>query len=272
MLERSLEIIVRRCPQEIFGKGWELKAQQLSLPSGRIDLLFSDSIGVRHVVELKKGSASLSAVEQVLGYAADLSRELDGAQIIPWVVAHDIPPRVASIADEKGVFTKAVSLDECSKITQNIGISEADLLGYRKDDSVISGGGPKRGLRSLIPNKEAYAAIPTDMANSLRKIERQPHMDIASGSMQTVIHYRGVKIGGVNRKHRGGVAYIASGVVLNPEHMKRLDELGFTPMTKTQKGSKHEHAWWEISWTYASDFFRAAEDAKMLIDKAFGIA
>jgi hypothetical protein len=271
MLERSLEIIVRRCPTEIFEEGWQLRAQQLSIPSGRIDLLFSDNSGTRHVVELKKGTASCHAIEQVLEYAKDLSRELDGTKIIPWVVAHGIPDKVANRAKEMGVSIKAIPLKMCAEIAERQGILDADLIGKRKDGSVISGGGSKRGLRNLVPNEKAYASMPINIADLLRKAEIRPHVDIASGGMQTVIHYRGVKIGGVNRKHRGGVAYISFGVVLTPEHEKRLSRLGFVAMTKTQNSSKHEHVWWEISWFQSSNFFHAVEDAMVLIDKALGV-
>lgn len=270
MLERSFEIIVRLCPGEIFGKGWELRAQQLSLPSGRIDLLFIDGDGVRNVVELKKGRATRRAIEQVLGYAKDLSRELDCVDVVPWVVAHEIPSKVASYAAEAGVRTKGVSLQECKEIVERNGISEGDLLGRRKDGSVISGGSPKRGLRNKVPNEIAYAEMPIEMADALRKMEKQPHMDIASGNMQTVIYYWDIQLGGVNRKHRSGVAYIVSGMVLTPRHEKRLGQLGFVSMSKTQQGSNHEHIWWETSWRHTSAFIRAVEDAKGLVDRALG--
>jgi hypothetical protein len=35
-----LEILVRLCASDLFGPDWTLIAQQLSLPSGRLDLLF----------------------------------------------------------------------------------------------------------------------------------------------------------------------------------------------------------------------------------------
>jgi len=183
MLERAFEIIVRLCPEEIFGKGWELRAQQLSLPSGRIDLLLTDNKGVRHVVELKKGCATRKAIEQVLGYAGDLSHKLNCVDVVPWVVAHEIPSKVASYAAEAGVHTKAVSLQECKEIVERNGITEGDLLGRRKDGSVISGGSPKRGLRNRVPNEIAYADMPIEMADVLRKMEKHSHMDIASGNM-----------------------------------------------------------------------------------------
>ncbi|MCD6297178.1 MAG: DUF91 domain-containing protein [Deltaproteobacteria bacterium] len=270
MLERSFEIIVRLCPEEIFGKGWELRAQQLSLPSGRIDLLLTDNKGVRHVVELKKGCATRKAIEQVLGYAGDLSHKLNCVDVVPWVVAHEIPSKVASYAAEAGVHTKAVSLQECKEIVERNGITEGDLLGRRKDGSVISGGSPKRGLRNRVPNEIAYADMPIEMADVLRKMEKHSHMDIASGNMQTVIYHWDIQLGGVNRKHRGGVAYIVSGMVLTPDHEKRLGQLGFERMTKTQKGSNHEHSWWETSWRHVSAFVRAVEDAKGLVDRALG--
>jgi hypothetical protein len=42
MKERTLEIIVTNSIPDIFGLGFRLAAQQLSSPSGRIDLLVTD--------------------------------------------------------------------------------------------------------------------------------------------------------------------------------------------------------------------------------------
>ena len=61
--------------------------------------------------------------------------------------------------------------------------------------------------------------------------------------MQTIILYREIKIGGINRVHRGGAAYIASGVV-NSEHMaKSLIDLGFREMHDGRSHYWHETGW-----------------------------
>lgn len=271
MNERTLEIIVRSCPEDVFGPGWRLRAQQLSLPSGRIDLLFVDGEESLQLVELKKGRATPASIDQVLAYKHDLENELDGSAITPWVVAHDISIRTERRAAESGVRVLALSLQKCAAIAENRGITERDLLGQRWDGTVISGGGAKRGLRHPVPNEEAYAKMPPTMAGWLRKLEHDTHMDVASGGMQTVLHYRGVKLGGVNRTSRGGVAYIASGVVLAPSHEQALHELGFRRMTKTQRGSSHEHIWWEILSSRVESFARAIDNACALVDRTLGI-
>ena len=61
MLERELEILIRIAPENFLPEGWSLIAQQLSLPSGRLDMLYSDQLGDKHIVELKKGRATESA-------------------------------------------------------------------------------------------------------------------------------------------------------------------------------------------------------------------
>ena len=66
-----------------------------------------------------------------------------------------------------------------------------------------------------------------------------------------------------------GHAYIASGVVLTPEHEDRLSHLGFKKMTKAQKG--HEHIWWEISSKQVKEFFSALANARRLVNLALGI-
>ncbi|MFH1743485.1 MAG: hypothetical protein ABIH23_31150, partial [bacterium] len=102
MLERSLEIIVRLCAEDIFEPRWELIAQQLAIPSGRIDLLFADRAARRHLVEVKKGRAQRSACGQVLAYARDLAAFLEDSSIVPWIVAHEIPVHVEQDARAMG--------------------------------------------------------------------------------------------------------------------------------------------------------------------------
>lgn len=271
MNERSLEIIVRSCPEAVFGPGWSLRAQQLSLPSGRIDLLLSNGEGELQLVELKKGSATPAAVDQVLRYLIDLRVELDDAPVIPWVVGHSATKRTVDYANNRGVRVLAVPLERCSEIMTKHGITESILLGRRKDGMVISGGGAKRGLRQSIPNHVAYASMPPQTAAWLEVQEHAHHMDVATGGIQTVLHYRGVKLGGVNRTARGGVAYIASGVVLTAEQEQRLIDLGFRRMTKTKRDSPHEHIWWEILSAEVEAFGSAVQEAKELIDRAFGL-
>lgn len=270
MLERAFEILVRHCPEDIFGPGWKLTAQQLTLRSGRFDLLFSDAHGQRHVVELKKGRATLDAVHQVLQYAKDISELLDGAAIVPWVVAHEIPAPIHAQADSLGVRTLAVSIPDCARLMAAANLGERDLLGARRAAGILHGGAARAGVHRDVGNEIAYAALPRAMAEVLRGLEQRAHFLVRSGAMQTVVHYRGVKLGGVNRAHRGGVGYIAEGVVLREEFASLLRSFGFQRMTKTQTGG-HEHIWWEIPVREAASFERAIDAARDVVDRALEI-
>lgn len=271
MNERTLEIIIRRQPEQVFGQGFKLVAQQLNLPSGRIDLLMADADENRHIIELKKGKASVKAVDQVLAYAADLKDACDNRAPIAWVVAHEIPAKVASYASGLNVKTKAVSLADCERIRIKAGLSDADLLGLRRDPTVISGGGPKKGLRNIVPNAEAYKVMPGHLAQSLRELESMAHFELTSGGMQSVVHYRGVKLGGVNRQHRGGHAYMTSHVVVTAQSRDALKKLGFKYMTKNMSGG-YEHIWYEISWQEHQAFRTAIALAANLVDEALGLS
>ena len=268
MNERQLEIMVRRCPEAVFGAGFELVAQQLSLPSGRIDLLLKDATGTRHVVELKKGRATRAALQQVLAYSHDLSVEA-GVLVIPWVVAHEIPPAVESEANSQNVRVLAVSIDACYALCEEFGIVESDLIGSRKG-SVISGGGSKWGLRSLVDNEEVFSVLPLDVTSALRQLTHTKHVDVVSGGMQTVVFYRCCKVGGYNRQHRGGHFYVANGVVIQSELAEKLSGLGFLRRSKVQSGSSHEHVWWEIGGRQAEAFKSAVDACFQVIDDALG--
>jgi hypothetical protein len=271
VLERSLEILVRLCASDLFSRDWTLIAQQLSLPSGRLDLLFIDGDRRRQLVELKKGRAGPDAIEQVLSYADDVSRLLDGVPPVPWVVAHEIPNAVAILAASRGVRTLAADQARCEALIRDRGLTEADLLGARREGGVLHGGGAKGGLRSPVDNSVAFLSMPDEIAAFLTQLEKTPFVDVRSGGMQTVIHYRGVKLGGVNRKHRGGVGYISEGVVLHEAFVEHLHRLGFRRMTKTQVDSGHEHIWWEISSTRTDEFEEATRLAREVVDRALHI-
>jgi hypothetical protein len=175
-----------------------------------------------------------------------------------------------SYACEHDVRTMAVPIARCDELMRSKGITEATLLERRRDGLVVSGGTTKRGLRTPVPNEQAFREMPEAMADALRALAAEPSMDVASGGMQTAIHHRGVKLGGTNRQHRGGTAYIASGVVLSSAHEERLAELGFTRMTKNQAGSDHEHIWWETSFREVGAFVAAIREAAAPVDGALG--
>jgi len=271
VLERSFEILVRLCATDVFPGDWELIAQQLSLPSGRLDLLFADSEQRRHLIELKKGSAKRESVDQANRYRKDLTQLLDGATVIPWVVAHAIPSDVADYAGAAGVRTCAISTTLCDEIIAKRGVTAADLIGKRREAGVLHGGGGKGGLRRPVDNAEAFRQMPAGMESLLRALESTPHFEVRSGGMQTVIHYRGVKLGGVNRSHRGGVAYLSEGVILHEAFSEQLRNLGFRRMSKTQAGSSHEHIWWETSSTRTEEFEEAIRLAWDVVDRALRI-
>ena len=136
MLERGLEILVRTVPEEIFGPGWVLRAQQLGLNSGRIDLLFADSEGNLNLVELKKGRASLGAVDQVLRYAEDLNAVAD-APVVPWVLAQDIPKSARVKAESLGVRVKSLPMDECDELIRSKGIEKTRVRSSESEPTAV---------------------------------------------------------------------------------------------------------------------------------------
>lgn len=271
MNERTLEIIVSRCPERVFGPGFSLVAHQLSLRGGRVDLLIAGQDGVRHVVEVKKSRAKHESIDQVFGYACELRDMSKGKPVYAWVVAHEIPSDVAEHARCRGVATRAVSIEECEQIVRECGLTAADLVGVRKTGKVINGGDTRHGLQQEVANEIAYIAMPKKMANALRVLERRPFFVLRSGGCQTTICYRGAKLGGVNRKGTQH-GYIASGVIISSEQESRLRLLGFNSKTKKQAGSRHEHAWWQIGIAQVKAFIAAIEEARIQVDRALGVA
>lgn len=271
MLERSLEIVVRHAFRDIFAFNWTHTAQQMGLPSGRIDLLFQNGRGTLHVVELKKGPAVVGAIDQVLGYANDLRVLFPEKTVVPWLVANSIQPALDAKAHAAGVRTRAVPETEVRALMARHGLGEADLVGPRRGARILHGGGSKRGLRNLVENAEAYKEMPAAVAGVLRAWEADSRFDVVSGGMQTTVWYRGIKLGGVNRQHRGGVAYLAEGVAISAEYERAIERAGFRRMEKTQAGSHHVHVWWETPWTNLDGFQAGFREARAVVDRVFGI-
>ncbi len=111
--ERTFEIILSRYSEDLLPYGWRLKAQQLGVATGTIDLLYHDVRGLRHLVELKKGPATTAAVDQVLRYVQSFAS--DRTRCVPWVVAHRIPPEIARYAQSRGVHTLAITAEACKE-------------------------------------------------------------------------------------------------------------------------------------------------------------
>jgi hypothetical protein len=80
---------------------------------------------------------------------------------------------------------------------------------------------------------------------------------------------RGVKAGGYNRKHRGGVGYITSGVISPPIRLK-LEVLGFTWKEKQGARKRHVHTWMEIPGDRAINFHRGLELVCSMVKEKLG--
>lgn len=115
MDERTFEIVLSRYPEDLLPDGWRLEGQQVGVVGGTLDLLYRDPQGMRHVVELKKGPATLAAADQVLAYARALEAA-GGGRCEPWVVAHVVPDGVARAAARLGVQTLVIPPDRCERV------------------------------------------------------------------------------------------------------------------------------------------------------------
>ena len=247
MLEREFEILIRTLPRAFLPSGWVLIAQQLSLPSGRLDMLYSDKAGVRHVVELKKGKAPKSAIEQVLSYANDLRSQGKKACVVPWIIANEISKATENYAHENKVRTLEITTDKCFEVMRKNNITARDLFGKRLEKGVLHGGSGGVRKNLITDNNDVFKEVGNEIAKVLLSIDRKRGVEMFSGGMQTTVTYKGVKLGGYNRKHRGGHAYITDGVVINTKIEKNIEQLGFKRMVKSQKTRSHQHVWWELS-------------------------
>ncbi len=244
--ERYLEILIARAPEQIFGAGFAVAAQQLTLPSGRVDLLLSGPKDTRHLVEVKKAAAKREAVDQVLAYLADFKAAHRG-NVRAWIVANEIPDGVRDYAASNGVETKAIPEAFYGAIIERSGLSESDLLGKRVLAGVIMGGGVQRFPKNSVPLHLAVAELPDDVARLLNDLLSYSDFAAESGKMQIALSYKGVKIGGINRGHRH--IFISGNVALDQKDASILLGAGFARTTKTQASSSHTHVYWKCGFS-----------------------
>ncbi len=245
MNERQMEIIVSRGIDRVLGEGYKLKAQQVGVGGGRLDLLVSRPDGNPMVVELKKGRLARNHVRQVRGYADTLSADA-GVHVTAMVIANESSPRMIEFAKEVGVDVETISESQLSELGNQIGLSESNLLGDRRKDGVLYGGGT--GLRTTVPLQEALAECPDAIGRLVRSLGASYQGSrFSAGKSQIVLHYRGIKVGGLNRRERGGHTYVSTGVVLSSDHEVALDKNRFFRTSRNTTGM-HEHIWWERRW------------------------
>ena len=266
MLERSLEIVCVNVPERIFGPKWKVIAQQLTLPSGRLDILLSDSNGAMCVVELKKGSANTDALNQVLRYQNDLKLSFPENNVTSCVLAHSVTLETARKASEMGIHCIELPLAEIDQIRLEFNLDDALLIGTRKIKGIISGGQTRKVNNSTISNEEAFSEMPVCLNILMSGLEQTANFRIYSMKMQTIILYHEIKIGGINRKHRGGCAYIAIGVVNSESFVTNLNSLDFREMNDGRN-----HYWYETKWDNCENIQSALFLATSTIDRAFNL-
>ena len=250
--ERYLEVLVSRAPEIVFGAGYRLIAQQLTLPSGRVDLVLGDEAGTKHLVELKKDIAKPEAVDQVQRYMEDYRRRSTG-KVVGWVVANGISPAAQQVASTVGIRTLAVPEAAYAGIRRAKNLSDADMFGDRVLPGILMGG----GVQSFPTNGTSLEAALSELQEPVRgyvaSLSRRKGFDLACGKMQIAVIYKGVKIGGLNRAHRH--IFVSSNIVLGEEDERQLQANGFVRVTKTQASSAHVHVYWKagLSETSAAD-------------------
>jgi hypothetical protein len=240
MKERTFEIIVTNNISDVFGQGFRLSAQQLSSPSGRIDLLVTNG-RKNWIVELKKGQANRRAIDQVLKYV-DHYRSV-GELVEGWIVAHEISATIERQANDLGIRTTAVPISRCEELTAKAGLDEAALSGVRIQAGVVRGGGAMRFGKKEISFEEALLDMDTRCAGLFREINGIAGVEIFSGAMQTTIIYKGFKIGGLRRTNPA--FYILSGLVTDRKTEDFIASHGFRKKLKQSKNDHHQHTWYE---------------------------
>lgn len=262
MNERTLEILCSRFPSEMIAPDLVLVGQQLAVPSGRLDLLFRTPTGLL-VVELKKGAANADAVKQVCAYREDLRSGFASTAVMAMVVAHEIPGDVAQAAFANGVTVRAIPVSDCRNVMSNHGITDQTILRQaRRVRTVLQSAGTRP--RAPITNEEAYRQLPPTIRSFVSTLETAPKYLVVSGGMHSLIHYRGIKVGGVNRVSPKSF-FISSGLVVSDAIEQRLQRFNFRYCSKHVPNG--EHSWWQSDFEQVETWRGGLAVIQELIDE-----
>lgn len=238
--ERYLEILVSRSPAVVFGVGFRVVAQQLTLPSGRVDLLLEDGSGRKHIVELKKDEAKVEAINQVHRYLIDF-RNLHSGQVDAWVVANAINPVAQVYAETLGIRTLSIPESNYPRIMREAKLNLEDLYGERVSPGVLMGGGVQKFKKNNVELENALSLLPDTARNVVAALKKFPKVSFEAGKLQVVVLFNGIKVGGINHLH----CYISSNIVLDAADSKILLDNSFARVAKTQAKSSHVHVYWK---------------------------
>jgi len=238
MNEKVLEFLLSRHSEELIKPDLNLVGQQLAVNEGRIDLLFRTSNSLL-VVEVKKDSATTRAVDQVVRYRDDLASTGETC-LKALIVAHNIPKKVADYASSFRVDTIAVPHDVCFDLMNRHGYTESKiLLGPLRRTGVLQSSGTKP--RAPIANEEAFQKLAPNLRTIVEELCADHRYTIVSGKMHTLIHYRSIKLGGINRLSPRQV-FISSGLVISKDIELKLTSNGFR--FEEKKTTTGRHSWW----------------------------
>ena len=266
--ERYFEILISRSVKTIFGSGFQVSAHQMTVPSGRIDLLLSENENALHVLEIKKGNAVPSSVDQALLYTEDVQK-FTSKIVQGWVVSHGFKEKTRSYAQTKNIRTLAISEDDCAGLIAENGLTEIELTGKRVLPGILIGGGVQAYKKNSVPHEIAVSELSQETASFLSSLLSNPSFTSASGKNQTTIVYKGIKIGGFNRtaKH----VFITSALVLKLSDREILAQKGFVERQKTQESSSHVHVYWTNKLSaiseirYVVEYFCAEIDRRLYV-------
>jgi hypothetical protein len=268
--ERYFEILLSRAVPIVFGDHFFLIAQQLTLPSGRVDLLLQDKDGAKHILEIKKDQAKPEAVSQVMRYVADF-KQISNAPVFGWVVANDIPELTKRFAEQHGIRCRAVPFGQYDAIMQKAGLTEAELMGERVQQGILMGGGVQQFKANGVTFEEAASQLPEPTQAFVRRLAEVEYLSFSCGKMQMAIMFKGIKMGGFNRSHRH--VFISSNIVLDVHDEDVLKANGFAMIRKTQESSSHMHVYWKAGLSQVARTQRVIEHFCRSIDRRlFGIS
>jgi hypothetical protein len=109
MLEREMQELLWRYPDELLGERLKQFEWEISSGVGRADLVFEDRHGRLLVIEVKRGKLPRGAIDQLLDYFGMMKQKFPTKPVELMVVANSIPPERQLACESRDIECRAIS-------------------------------------------------------------------------------------------------------------------------------------------------------------------
>lgn len=120
MIEREMEDLIWEHPDKLLNEQLTKFQRQLGSSVGRSDIIFVDRIGRFLVIEIKRGTLSRGAIEQLHDYYGMMKRKFSDKVVELMVVANRIPPERRLACEKLNIEAREISEKKFRDVAEEV--------------------------------------------------------------------------------------------------------------------------------------------------------